>query len=69
MLRKTQLLEEKIDELQKVISEKDNILAGIYEQCTKGKKQNLAVAYTYYQRIMDLATIGQDIKKETDIKG
>lgn len=69
MLRKTQLLEEKIDELQKVISAKDNILAGIYEQCTKGKKQNLAVAYTYYQRIMDLATLGQDIKKETDIKG
>lgn len=63
MLRRTQLLEDKIEELQKVISAKDNILAGIYEQCTKGKKQNLAVAYTYYQKIMDLATIGQDIKK------
>ena len=69
MLKRTQELEYKIEELQKILKAKDNILAGIYEQCTKGKKQNLSVAYTYYQRIMDLATIGQDIKKETDIKG
>lgn len=69
MFKRTEELESKVDELEKVIRAKDNILAGIFEQCTKGKKENLAVAYVYYQKIMDLAMIGTDIKKETDIKG
>ena len=69
MFRRTEELESRVDELEKVIRAKDNILAGIFEQCTKGKKENLAVAYVYYQKIMDLAMIGTDIKKETDIKG
>ena len=69
MFRRTEELESRVDELEKVIRAKDNILAGIFEQCTKGKKENLAVAYIYYQKIMDLAMIGTDIKKETDIKG
>lgn len=63
MFRRTRELEEEIEELKKVIKEKDNCLVSIYQQCRKGHAENLAVAFKYYDRIQTLAEMGLDIKK------
>ena len=67
MLKQIEDLEQEVEELKKVISQKDNMLGGISQKCTAYKQTNRYSSNYGFDTIKEMADIGLDIKKEATL--